>query len=448
MPSLRPAGTSGRIRGPPIHPCGTSWSTHDLLAIVTRQQLRAFDENGHRRFAVRHEAEGHISPPAWSPNGKDVAFVAGDVAQVRTANGRLVLRKRLPSLDPKKPNTVAWAGNRRVVAGLAANGPQAGIDVRTGKFWNASSLWLDPRSADGTLAIVTPHAGANFSIGVEPVGGGPVTSYEALPQCGPFSPPAGSMQFAGRSRSIVYESVCPTPYPYLYAMNPDGSDLHELTGIQAPATGSALSPDRTEIAYGTSSGIGVANVDGADTRVLTTPAHCTYDDSPTWSPDGKTILYDEFPIGGKCESVRDRPELYTVAAAGGTPQDLGVVGSDPAWGPTRIAYLGDTGLTTANPDGSDPTVVSTSAVAWAWSPDGRLAYTTGAGQTAVVVGGNTVRLPFASIRSLAWSPDSAHFVLTAAIVGSSLPDVYTIGTDCSDPVQLTTGYDASSATWR
>ena len=454
--AFSPNGRRLWSRSGPSEPscCGTSWSTHDVLAIMTRLHLRVFDENGHERFAAR-VGSGHISPPAWSPDAGEVAFVAGGIVEVRTAKGRLVLRRRVPSLDSRKANIVAWDGNHRIVAGLPVRGPQEGVDVRTGKLSTASSLWLDPRSADGRLAIVTPFDGANFSVGVEPVGSGPVTAYGALPQCGPYSPPAASLQFAGRSRSIVYESVCPSPFSYLYAMDSDGTDLHELTAVQAPATQPAISPDGTEIAYTGSSGILVANVDGTNTRVLakptSKPTRCTRDSSPTWSPDGKTILYaeDVFGFGSRCEPPSDRPELLTVPAAGGTPHYLGVVGSDPVWGPDRIAYRGEDGaLTTADPDGSDPTEVSTGAVAWAWSPDGRLAYTTAPYGTTVVVGSNSVPLPFSHVGVLAWSPDGSRLVVTAETSANTLFDVYTVGTDGSDPVRLTTDYNASAASWR
>jgi Tol biopolymer transport system component len=187
--------------------CGSSWSSDGVLAITTRQQLRVYDENGHQRFEARART-GRVSGPAWSPNGREVAFVSGGVVEVRTENGRLVVRKQLPSLDPNKPNSVVWAGEDRIVAGLPVTGPQQGVDVRTGKPWTASSLWFDPRSADGKLAIVTTGAEPDFSVGVEAVGGGPITTYGTLPPCAQDSPPATSLQFAGRSRSVVYGTAC------------------------------------------------------------------------------------------------------------------------------------------------------------------------------------------------------------------------------------------------
>jgi Tol biopolymer transport system component len=48
---------------------------------------------------------------------------------------------------------------------------------------------------------------------------------------------------------------------------------------------------------------------------------------------------------------------------------------------------------------------------------------------------------------LAWSPDGTRFVVTARKTKAALPDVYTVRTDGTDPVQLTKNYDASGATW-
>jgi hypothetical protein len=153
--------------------CGAGWSARGLLAVTTEQKLRVYDESGHTRFKARLPIEGRVGPPSWSPSGREVGVVVGGVVEVRTAGGRLVLCKRLPSVNPHKPANIAWSGDRRLVAGIPLTGRQEGVDVRTGRLWNASGLWLDPRSADGKLAIVTSQDGANTAIGVAPVGGGP-----------------------------------------------------------------------------------------------------------------------------------------------------------------------------------------------------------------------------------------------------------------------------------
>jgi Tol biopolymer transport system component len=433
--------------------CGASWSAHGLLAVTTEQRLRVYDESGHTRFEARLPIEGRVGPPSWSPGGREVGVVSGGVVEVRTAGGRLVLRKRLPSVNPHKPASIAWSGDRRLVAGIPVTGPQEGVDLRTGRLWNASSVWLDPRSADGKLAIVTSQDGVNTAIGVVPVGSGPTKRYGET--CG-IKRTLGAPQFVGRTRSIVYESAC-TPPSDLYSMAPDGSGLHQVPGIEPHVVRAVLSPDGTQVAYtwisSPNSGLGereirVANVDGTGERVLASPmSDCSAPNSPTWSPDGQTILFSEETIdtASSCNGV----ELYTVAAAGGPAHDTGIAGSDAEWGPSRIAYNGPNGFTTANPDWSDPEVIAPFVGARAWSADGRLAYTTGVNETTVVVvGGGTVALPFAEVTSLAWSADGTRFVVTAQKTLTDPRDVYTVNTDGSDPVRLTTGYNASGVNWR
>lgn len=459
--AFSPAGRRLWVRESKSFPagcCGTSWSTHGLLASATRTRLKVYDEGGHKRFDVR-APHGRGGPPSWSPSGREVAFATGAVVEVRTAGGRLVLRKRVPTLDPHKQNSVVWASDRRLVAGVPVTGPQEGVDVRTGKFWKASSRWFDPRSADGKLAIVTTRAGANFEVGVAPVGGGPVKSYGGLPGCEQDGPPVASLQFVGRSRAVVYINACSKPFSHLYSVAPDGTDLHEISAIQPIAGTPALSPDGTQIAYtwapptgASQREIRVANADGTDARTLVSiTSDCTYESPPAWSLDGKTILYSEETIGftSACPGAPGS-ELYTVPAAGGAPHDLGVAGSYPIWGPTRIAYqrAGDGALMTANPDGSDAVVVAQTSGTRAWSPDGRLAYSAFDPQPNVIVGSTQVQLPFVQVTSLSWSPDGTRFVVTAAKTETAPLDLYTIRTDGTDPIQLTQGYNPTGASWR
>jgi Tol biopolymer transport system component len=241
---------------------------------------------------------------------------------------------------------------------------------------------------------------------------------------------------------------CDLPFDNLYSVA--GTTIQRLTNDQAQETQPVVSPDGTAIAYvwadargfscrGCSEGIRIATANGAPMRTLTNPDECLFDDSPTWSPDGMTILYGETGC--------DNPgELFTVPASGGTPTDLGLAGINPAWGPSKIAYQGnlDTsgGIWTADPDGSNPTKVASRGSRPAWSPTGTLAYLVGA--SAVVVGGTRVQLPFASVGSLAWSPGGTRLVVVARETKNGLADIYTVKTDGTNPVRLTKYYDPSA----
>jgi TolB protein len=412
-----------------------TWSSRGLVAFVLRNavgtSVAVYDERGHKVF--RAPVQGASASPTWSPDGSRIAIVAGRSLQIRTPTGALLERKRVPLVSQ-----IAWAGKHRLLV------------VR-----DYRSRWLQPRSADGRYAAITQSSGKEFTLGVGPAAGGAAKRYARVPGCwndGAWLPAIDHLQFVGRSRSLVYMTACYEPFANVYGVAPDGSGLHRVTDAQEQEKQPALSPNGSKIAFvwakftglsckGCSDGIRVVGADGSGERTLTDPDDCTFDDSPTWSPDASTILYAETGCDGP-------GELFTVPAVGGHVRDLQVAGTEPAWGPAKIAYVGPEGLWTANPDGSDPGEVASAGDDPAWSADGRLAYRLGLTSARVVVGSMQVKLPFASVTSLAWSPDGTRFVVTARKTESAPLDLFTVRTDGTDPVQLTQDYDALSASWR
>jgi hypothetical protein len=133
-----------------------AWSVRGLLAVVTggnaagaRQAIGVYDEDGSR-----------------------VALASKRALQVRTATGRVLLRKRLR--HDFWWNHVGWNGDGRVV--LAGYGScqcrEISVDVRTGKMSQALHRWAAQTSPDGKLAILRTPSGDGFEIRLARTAGG------------------------------------------------------------------------------------------------------------------------------------------------------------------------------------------------------------------------------------------------------------------------------------
>ncbi len=163
-------------------------------------------------------------------------------------------------------------------------------------------------------------------------------------------------------------------------MNPDGSNVLQLTNNPEDEWGAALSPDGTRIAYqkeiGDQSEIYVMAVDGSGQARLTNDA--SYDASPSWSPDNAKLAFSS-DRGGIWH-------IWVMNALDGSGQYQLNTTTDsygPAWSPngTQIAYDAEndgdgwTELWLMNSDGSNQHKIldpsgSTDVLARNWSPDG------------------------------------------------------------------------------
>jgi Tol biopolymer transport system component len=103
----------------------------------------------------------------------------------------------------------------------------------------------------------------------------------------------------------------------IYRLNPDGANLQWLSDLPASILGLSYSPDRRTILFGSVynrliSVITSLDVDTGETLDLTQDA--AFDRDPSWSPDGTQIAF---------ASNRDGdPEIYVMAADGGSPRQL------------------------------------------------------------------------------------------------------------------------------
>jgi Tol biopolymer transport system component len=390
------------------------WSTAGLFATGAYDgRVHVVDERGAERFSVA------ATVAAWSPDGKRIATMHGRRGEVRTSDGLLVSSKRLatPFGGP------VWTSPTHVVFGEApAAGPNT---IRTGSTFAVRS----------GRRVYTHVPGCDDD-------GGSVAAIQWL-------------QAVPHSTSLVYQSSCAEPFHNLYAIAPDGTGLRRITNVQADEVQPRLSPDRTRIAFAESQFTGLSckgcpqslrtiGVDGASAVTLTSPPDCTFDDSPSWSPDGARLAFSH----SSCSD--DPPDVRVIAAGGGTSADLDAPGFLVAWGPDRIAYVNGrtdpTSVWTMSPDGTSRAKAgSGEAGAVAWSSDGRLAYLVG---KTVVVQGRKVPLPFAQVRSLAWSPDGKRFLVAARPSNAPTFDLYTVRIDGTGVQRLTQDLDVSGGDWR
>ena len=149
-----------------------------------------------------------------------------------------------------------------------------------------------------------------------------------------------------------------------------------------------LSPDGTTLAYSAGppgrTRIRLRQLADGSTRRLTSGETTAAERWPQWSADGAQIVFQASPVPAASTAVAPRPQIYIVAAAGGSPRLLDTGGAHggiaPSWFPQRpeIVFGGDGGIytLTSSGDGAPHLIVpSSDAHSPRWSPDGRwLAY--------------------------------------------------------------------------
>lgn len=198
----------------------------------------------------------------------------------------------------------------------------------------------------------------------------------------------------------------------IYAVNPDGTGLTQLTNDPSDESKPIPSPDGRHILFngGEDGGPKVMNADGSDRR----PLHECSVKPDTWSPDSRHVVCSNYGEGllildtvdgtatqltdsgtepswspdGTTIAFIDESKLYVIPAAGGTRRRLGIRKVEqfaaPAWSPDsqRIVYIAPTSvdrdaLWTIRADGSGGRRIAQNVAEDTprWSPDGsRIAF--------------------------------------------------------------------------
>lgn len=230
----------------------------------------------------------------------------------------------------------------------------------------------------------------------------------------------------------------------IYAINPDGTGLKQLTQTPRDDRSPAWSPDGTLIAYECDNGSGafdlcLMNADGSGKRYLPMSIDGLRGSvrHPTWSPDGRQIAL-------AVESPQRPAAIHIVSVDSGASRFL-TNGQDPSWSPTgsQIAFTDGGQIIVINADGSGRRQLTNNAGASmypTWSPDGtRIACSLdGQGIYLMNADGTGARLvaPYTSW-GLAWSPNGSRLAI------SSQYTLLLMNTDGSGIVNLTQGVQPS-----
>ena len=235
--------------------------------------------------------------------------------------------------------------------------------------------------------------------------------------------------------------------PDVAIVRPDGSCRRRLTPGDAPYAGPAISPDGRRIAVARYNGawnsIYLMQADGSGLTKLV--GHSDFDGSPAWAPDGRRIAFrseNPGPFGafGRIYVVNvDGTGLRQV-----TPDTPDYTYDDgPTWSPdgARIAFSRNGGLQVINADGTGLTTLPEGAEYPAWSPDGaHIAYGTSSGSWPILVvnadGSNPVPLTSDTVPKgmPRWSPDGQRLVFYRVIGTTS--QLFTIRVDGSGESKL------------
>jgi TolB protein len=142
------------------------------------------------------------------------------------------------------------------------------------------------------------------------------------------SPPVQAA-FPGVNGRIVFTSDRTGNFE-IFSMNPDGTDVVQLTHWPEEDREPAWSPDGTKIVFvrvvDGDKEIFTMNADGTDPRNVTN--YDTYDDEPVWSADGTKIAWRS--------NRGDAADVWVMDADGSNPVNLTAsehLDDEPAWSP-------------------------------------------------------------------------------------------------------------------
>jgi Tol biopolymer transport system component len=255
---------------------GPTWSADGRYLAFARgtgpEQSKIFvaDSRGRVRW---HFGHGHINGrPLWSPDGRDLAYVAVwahvfDLAVARPDGSDDLALAGSPGWPTYGPGDPAWTTDGKRLAFADGNG----IEVPQGIY----TVSVD----GGDRRLLVAHA-------VQPA----------------FSPDGSKLAYVAINNAFQPDGI--------YIADADGSRPRPLSRLSTAQTWSPTptwSPNGTRVAFRRRDAIVVINADGSNERVIASRAAS----APVWSPNGKLIAFTRRPT----TIVGNRPFTSSIVVA-------------------------------------------------------------------------------------------------------------------------------------
>ncbi len=286
---------------------------------------------------------------------------------------------------------------------------------------------IDPSSVDGRLMTIEPAVGGSLSVTAPEGAAGMTDTARRILRFNPSGPLPANTTFTvtlspgmrgtdgarlaapltwsfttgapstSLANQIVYLSSR-SGVANLWAMNPDGSNQHQVSAELSPVTSYAVAPDGRSYVVGDGARLVEEAADGSDRRVLTQADDVEFD--PAYAPDGSVIVF------GRADAATGAGlGLWTRSPSGGPAQAIDVPNGSG----------GVTAIPVPTPSGSAAALPASLLRAPRYSPDGRrLAFVDSGGRIGILdlEDGSLTAAAFHAASVPAWLPNGHGIVVS------------------------------------